>query len=124
MHRRCDRHRIDPGVLKKIAKIGCRHDLRMETLASGKFRWVQVANADNARRLAVCKIADEVRTPVAVPNNTNSNESILHATPIQTKGFQQTPAPFGAVLLYLGSQFPIAVSRPLTASLSILSAFE
>jgi len=85
----------------------------METLADGKFRRVQVANADNARRLAVCKIADEVRTPVTVSDNTNSNESILHTTPIQTKSFQQTPDPFGALLLYRGAQFTIAVSRPL-----------
>src|ERR1700737_1192971 len=100
MHRRCDRHRIDPGVLKKIAKIGCRHDPWMETFADGEFRRVQVAHADNARTLVVCKIANEVRTPVTVSDNTNSNESIRHTTPIRTKASSKPrllPVPYFSI---------------------------
>jgi hypothetical protein len=50
----------------------------MKALADGKFRRVQVANADDARRLAVRKIADEVRTPVTVSNNAKANRPIHH----------------------------------------------
>src|ERR1700693_2508814 len=76
---RCgDRHRIDPGILKKVAKISCRFDIRMEALTGGQLRRIQIANTNNARRIAARKIADEVRTPVPVTHHSNAYQSIRH----------------------------------------------
>src|ERR1700760_2784196 len=72
---------VDPRVLEQIAEFKCGFYSRIKTLAKRELRRIQIANGNHAGDIAVRKIANKVRAPIAVSDHSDAYQSVLHAAP-------------------------------------------
>src|SRR5262249_14018181 len=74
-HRGGDDHRVDPRVVQQIAEVAGRADGPVARPDAGQVLLSQVANRDDLAIGGLVEVADEIRSPVAVSDDANTNHS-------------------------------------------------
>src|SRR5271165_4092736 len=81
-HRRRDRDRIDSWVLQNVCVVRGRFDFRVTAPGKGEAILPEVRDGNQLGFRSLDEIADEIRTPVPVANNTDTNQ---FEPPVRTK---------------------------------------
>src|SRR5271165_6517488 len=81
-HRRRDRDRIDSWVLQNVCVVRGRFDFRVTAPGKGEAILPEVRDGNQLGFRSLDEIADEIRTPVPVANNTDTNQV---EPPLRTK---------------------------------------
>ena len=66
-----DRDRIDGRIAEQFMQIGSDVHCRIALLDDGKFGRIEVSHRGDVYARYFCKISNQVRAPIAIPNNTN-----------------------------------------------------